>query len=79
MQSIVLLKVSQSLFFDAFTFGPQCSQNAAKQTLYEGEFFIVCVCGRGEGRKGGWDLLGPLDFLDLLLLDFEQLTRVEKL
>ena len=73
MQPIVLLKSSQSLYFGALAFGPQCSQNAVKQNLHEGKFFVVCVWEEGGA---GWDLLGPLDFLDLPLLDFEQLKKV---
>ena len=60
MQSIVLLKSSQSLSFETLTFGPKSSQDAVKQSFYEGEFFIcvygmVCVrvCGRGKGGGGG--------------------------
>ena len=57
MQSIVVLKSSQSLFFDALAFGPQCSQNAVKQNLHKGKFFVVCVW-EGGGRGGGGGGLG---------------------
>ena len=51
--SIVILKSSQSLFSEALSFCPKCSQNAVKQSFHEGEFF-TCVCGRGEGVGWGW-------------------------
>ena len=35
----------------------------------------MCVCGSWEGGGAGWDLLGLLDFLDLPLVDFEQLKK----
>ena len=72
MQSIILLKSSQSLFFDALAFGPQCSQSAVKQNLHDGKFHCVCV---GRGRAGaGWDLLGLLDFLNLPLLELKKVV-----
>ena len=38
-QSVVLLKSSQSLSFEALTLGPKCSQNAVKHNFNKGEFF----------------------------------------